>query len=302
MAAYRDLHQEVTDRIIRELEKGAAPWVKPWSSFAGGNAGAPVNATTERPYNGCNVILLWIAQDEHPEWSSSRYATFNQIKSVGGHVKAGEHGTKIYFWKPYLANDKSPTAEPGDKVKALVMKEFTVFNVAQCEGLPERVTGGRIARVRNNDTRDELADAYIAATGADFREGTGEAYYVPSKDYISMPKFTAFKNADNFYNVAFHELTHWTGAKARLARDLKTTTSVKEYAVEELVAELGAAFQSAEFGFDGEVRNAGYIDHFLKALRNDKKFFFTATSHAQKAVDYLRSIVNAEPEQQSEAA
>ena len=108
-------------------------------------------------------------------------------------------------------------------------------------------------------TRDVLADDFLRSTDADIREGQGEAYYVPSHDFISMPAFDAFKGADHFYNVAFHELTHWTGHKARLDRDLKNRFGSRDYAAEELVAELGAAFICAEFGFDGDVRNAGYI-------------------------------------------
>jgi antirestriction protein ArdC len=296
----RDLHQEATDRILRELEKGAVPWVKPWASL-GGNAGAPVNAATERPYSGSNVIFLWIAQDKNPTWGN-RFLTFKQALDLGGNVKKGEHGTKVYFWKPYLAKDRSKDAEADDKVKALVMREYTVFNTAQCENLPERVTSGRALRVRNPNTRDELADEYIKATGAKVIEGVGEAFYAPSKDILCLPKFEAFKDADNFYNVAFHELTHWTGAKHRLDRDLKTKADHKAYAAEELVAELGAAFQSAEFGFDGDVRNAGYIQTWIAALKDDKKIFFTCARAAQKAVDFLRDKALEETVEVREAA
>jgi antirestriction protein ArdC len=112
-------------------------------------------------------------------------------------------------------------------------------------------------RVRNADARDELADDFLRSTGADIREGHGEAYYVPSPDFISMPAFEAFKDADHFYNVAFHEVTHWTAHKSRLDRDLKNRFASRNYAAEELIAELGAAFLCAEFGFDGDVRSAG---------------------------------------------
>lgn len=298
---YRDLHQEVTDRILAELEKGVAPWIKPWSSL-GSAGGAPVNASTNRPYSGCNVVLLWIAQQDNPTWSASRFLTFKQALELGGNVRKGEHGTKVYFWKPFLAKDRNPNAEPDDKVKALVMREYTVFNVAQCENLPDRATGAVPLRVRNPNTRDELADEYIKATGADFREGAGEAFYVPSQDFISMPAFEAFKSADAFYNVSFHELTHWTAAEKRLARALKNEKGSKDYALEELVAELGAAFQCAEFGFNNDTQSAEYIGYWIKALKNDKRFFFGAASAAQKAVDHLRSIVNAEPVVQQEAA
>ena len=150
-------------------------------------------------------------------------------------------------------------------------------------------------RVRNPDTRDALADEFLRSTGADIREGHGEAYYVPSHDFISMPAFEAFKGADHFYNVAFHELTHWTGHKSRLDRDLKNRFGARDYAAEELVAELGAAFLCAEFGFDGDVRNAGYIATWIELLKADKRAFFTACSKASKAADYLRGLALAEP-------
>ncbi len=124
-----------------------------------------------------------------------------------------------------------------------MMREYTVFNVDQCENLPDAVNTGKPMRVRNPDTRDELADAFLHATGADIREGHGEAYYVPSRDFISMPAFAGFKGADHFYNVSFHELTHWTGHKSRLDRDLKNRFGSRNYAAEELVAELGAAWR-----------------------------------------------------------
>jgi antirestriction protein ArdC len=150
-------------------------------------------------------------------------------------------------------------------------------------------------RVRNPDTRDELADAFFQSTGADIREGHGEACYIPSRDFISMPAFAGFKGADHFYNVAFHELTHWTGHKARLDRDLKNRFGTRNYAAEELIAELGAAFLCAEFGFDGDVRNAGYISNWIELLKADKRAFFTACSQASKAADYLRGLALAEP-------
>ena len=101
------------------------------------------------------------------------------------------------------------------------MREYTVFNLAQCEDLPASISEGKPARIRNPDARDALADDFLGSIGADIREGHGEAYYAPGQDFISLPAFAAFRGADHFYNVAFHELTHWTGHKARLDRDLK---------------------------------------------------------------------------------
>jgi antirestriction protein ArdC len=176
-----------------------------------------------------------------------------------------------------------------------MMREYTVFNVDQCDGLPDSIRAGRPMRVRNPDTRDVLADEFLCSTGADIREGQGEAYFAPGADFISLPAFAAFKGADHFYNVAFHELTHWTGHKSRLDRDLKNRFGSRDYAAEELVAELGAAFLSAEFGFDGDGRNAGYIATWIDLLKADKRAFFTACSKAQAAADYLRGLALAEP-------
>jgi antirestriction protein ArdC len=154
-------------------------------------------------------------------------------------------------------------------------------------------------RVRNPDTRDELADQFLRSAGADIRGGHGEAYYVPSRDFISMPAFEGFKGADHFYATVFHELTHWTAHKSRLDRDLKNRFGSRNYGAEELIAELGAAFLCAEFRFDGDLRHAGYIAHWIELLKADKRAFFTACSQASKAADFLRGLALTE---QTEAA
>lgn len=293
----RDLYADVSNKIIAELERGAAPWIKPWASTAGHNT--PQNAVTGRPYSGCNVVLLWIANSS-TKWLTPRYLTFKQAIDAGGNVSKGEHGTKVYFVKQLLVHDKSAAAGVEDTKLVPMMREYTVFNVDQCENLPDSVRIGKLMRVRNPDTRDMLADQFLQSTGAEIREGSGEAYYVPSKDFINMPAFAAFKGADHFYNVAFHELTHWTGAKSRCDRlDMSRRFGDQAHAAEELIAELGAAFLSAEFAFDGDVRNAGYIQSWIGLLKSDKRAFFTACSKAQAAVNYLRQVALAEPIQQA---
>jgi antirestriction protein ArdC len=289
IAIKRDLYAEVTSRILAELERGAAPWVKPWSATAGQNV--PQNAVSNRPYSGCNVILLRLTRGQG--WPTPRFLTFKQAQEAGGSVRKGEHGTKVYFVKQLRVTE----TKEGEEAERLVpmMREYCVFNVAQCEGLPANVVQGKVARVRNPDGRDALADDFLAASGATIREGAGEAYYAPGQDFISMPAFAAFKGADHFYGVAFHELTHWTGHKARLDRDLKERFGQAAYAAEELIAELGSAFLAAEFSFDGDVRHAGYIATWITLLRSDKRAFFTAASKAQAAADYLRELALAEP-------
>jgi antirestriction protein ArdC len=285
----RDLYSEVSARIVAELERGAAPWIKPWAATAGQNV--PQNAVTNRPYSGCNVILLWLARSRG--WATPRFLTYKQAIEAGGYVRKGEHGTTVYFVKQLQVKDDD--ADAADPRLVPMMRAYTVFNVTQCEGLPDSIKAGRPMRIRNPDQRDALADQFLLSTGAEVREGNGEAYYAPSHDFISMPAFQAFEGADHFYNVAFHELTHWTGHKARLDRVLKHRFGERAYVAEELVAELGAAFLSAEFGFDGDVRSAGYIATWIDLLKFDKRAFFTACSKASKAADYLRSLALTEP-------
>jgi antirestriction protein ArdC len=226
-------------------------------------------------------------------YRAPRFLTFKQALELGGHVRKGERGTKVYFVKQLEIKEDAD----GNSQTRLVpmMREYTVFNVDQCDGLPDIVTAGKSMRVRNPDTRDDLADQFLRSTGADIREGHGEAYYVPSRDFISMPAFEAFRGTDHFYSTAFHELTHWTGHTSRLDRDLKNRFGSRSYAGEELIAELGAAFLCAEFGFDGDLRHAGYIGRWAKLLKADTRAFFTACSHASKAADYLRGLALAAP-------
>jgi antirestriction protein ArdC len=280
----RDLYAQVSDRIIAELEEGAAPWIKPWSATPGMNT--PCNAMSNRPYSGCNVVLLWMAQSAG--YRTPRYLTFNQAIEAGGFVRKGEHGTKIYFVKQLQVADRN--GEEGETRIVPMMREYTVFNVDQCENLPDRVmTLGEI-KVRNRDQRDATIDEFLAASGAEIREGAGEAYYRPGDDFISLPRFEAFKSAAHFYGVTFHELGHWTGHRSRLDRDLRNRFGEKAYAAEELVAELCAGFLCAEFSIDGDLRHSGYIASWISLLKADSKAFFTAASRAQAAADYLRGL------------
>src|SRR5262249_17364346 len=154
-------------------------------------------------------------------------------QEAGGSVRKGEHGTKVIFVKQLVVKGDGE-AEADERVIPM-LREYTVFNIDQCEGLPEKITTPAPIKVRNPDMRDPLADACLASRGAGIREGHGEAYYAPGQDFVSMPAFEAFKGRDHFYNVAFHELTHWTGHKSRLDRQFGPRFGDKAYAAEELV-------------------------------------------------------------------
>jgi antirestriction protein ArdC len=279
----RNLYQDVAQRILNEMQNGATPWIKPWSATPGRNI--PHNAATGRPYSGANVILLWM---NNAAFATPRYLTFKQAKDLGGNVRKGEHGFKVYFVKQleFKKDDASDETR-----RAMMLREYTVFNVAQCENLPEKITAPVTVKPRNQDERDASIDEFLNATGADIREGYGEAYFAPGQDFISMPAFAAFRSAAHFYNVNFHELAHWTGAKRRLDRDFSGRFGTRAYAAEELVAELSAAFLCAEFNVDGELRHAGYLSHWIELLKDDPRAFFTAASKAQAAANYLRDMM-----------
>jgi antirestriction protein ArdC len=282
----RDLYEAVSARIVAELETGAAPWIKPWSSAPGANM--PCNAATNRPYSGCNVVLLWMAQAAG--YRTPRFLTFKQALDLGGHIRKGERGTKVYFVKQLKVSDKDADDDITTRIVPL-LRDYTVFNVDQCENLPERIAAPGAVKPRNSDERSAAIDAFLACTGASIREGSGEAYYLPGADFISLPQLEAFKNAAHFYSTAFHELGHWSGHKSRLARDLRHRFGERAYAAEELVAELCSAFLCAEFSIDGDLRHAGYIQNWIGLLKADTRAFFTACSRAQAAADFLRGLV-----------
>ena len=226
----RDLYAEMSARIVAELEAGAAPWIKPWSASPGANT--PCNAVSNRPYSGCNVVLLWMAQAAG--YRTRRFLTFKQALELGGNVRKGERGTKVYFVKQLQVRDKRADDNATTRLVPM-MREYTVFNVDQCENLPDNINSGKPVRVRNPNARDEFADAFLHSTGADIRECNGEAYYVPSRDFISMPAFVGFKGADHFYNVVFHELTHyavsWIMPHGRVWRWLRLLLAMRQFGI-----------------------------------------------------------------------
>ncbi len=277
----RDHYQEVTTRILQQLELGVAPWVKPWATTPGQNV--PGNAVTGRNYSGVNVILLWLARERG--WPTAKFLTFKQAQEAGGNVRKGEHGTPVYFVSKFIPKAERDKAEPRT---ISMMKVFTVFNVAQCDNLPAKLLPQPPAP-RHEESRDATIDEFIAATGAHIMEGgTDRACYSPALDAVTLPAFTSFNSASAFYSTAFHELGHWTGHASRLNRYLRNRFGSAAYAAEELVAELTAAYLCAEFNVDGSLQHADYIANWIALLKDDSRAFFTAASKAQAAADYLR--------------
>jgi antirestriction protein ArdC len=277
MAKY-DVYQEITNAIIDRLED-AGTWKKSWACF--GTDGLPTRVTG-RTYRGINRFILMVQSRSNPTW-----LTYNQAKKLGGMVRKGERGTKIVFYKPIIIEDK----ETGEETSFPLVKSFSVFNVEQIDDLPTRFYPGPSAP-QHTEPRLDDAETYVAATKATITHGGDRAYYRPSTDGIHVPEFDAFFSAEAYYGTLLHELVHWTGAKKRCDRNLKNSCGSKDYAREELVAELGAAFLCGGLNIENEVRDdhVQYLASWLKVLKEDKKAIFRAASAAQKAVDFLDDL------------
>jgi antirestriction protein ArdC len=281
------LYDEITTRIIGELEAGRVPWVQPWGTAAAmAPLAMPTNAATGRGYSGINVLILWGAVIEHG-FSGQSWLTFRQALSLGGNVRKGERGTTVVYADRFTPdNEKQRAHETGDAPQSIAfLKRFTVFNAAQCENLPEAIT---IATPpAPTDRIEPMVEALIAATGIDFRIGGNRAYYDLYHDYVQVPPPQAYFEPINWHRTALHELGHASGHACRLDRDLSGSFGSKAYAFEELVAELSAAFCCASLGIVPTVRHADYIGSWLDVLRQDNRAIIRAASQASKAADYL---------------
>ncbi len=286
-----DVYQRITDRIVAELEQGVRPWLKPWNAeHAAGRITRPLRHNGV-PYQGINVIMLWSAAVA-AGYAAPLWMTFKQAKELGGHVRKGEKGELVVYADRIRKTEIDETT--GDETERDIpfMKGYTVFNAEQVEGLPDHFYAKAEPQL-DPVQRIEGADTFFAATGADIRIGGNQAYYTVTGDYVQMPPFETFRDAQSYYATLAHECTHWTRHPSRLERDFgRKRWGDEGYAMEELVAELGSAFLSADLGLTPEVRedHAAYIGSWLKVLKNDKRAIFTAASHAQRAADYLTGL------------
>jgi antirestriction protein ArdC len=286
------LYEEVTAKIIAQLEAGVFPWVQPWTSAAAG-IGLPRNAMSGRPYSGINVLILWGAVIEGG-YASQDWLTFRQALAAGGSVRKGERGQTVFYADRFIPkgeHEQGGDDRDGEAVRSIpFLKRFTVFNVAQCEGLPERFTAAPAPLPERQPHED--AEALIAATGADFRIGGAEAFYSPALDYVQVPPQPAFTQQIDYYRTALHELGHWTGHPSRLARDQEGGFGTPAYAREELCAELASAFLCAALGIVPTVRHADYLANWLTVLRSDSRAIFKAASQASKATEFLLAFTD----------
>ncbi|ACB27981.1 MULTISPECIES: ArdC family protein [Methylobacterium] len=282
-----NLYQQITDRIIAQLEAGCVPWVQPWGRGPGtATIAMPRNASTARAYSGINVMLLWDAAVAHG-YATQRWLTFNQVRALGGSVRCGEQGTMVVYAARFTPKDERWRAdrEGGDARAIPFLKRFTVFNVAQCEGLPDELSSPM--RPPREDLIVPRFRELMDASGVTIRIGGDKALYSPSQDVVVLPPPEAFHESINFHRTAAHELSHATGHASRLDRLMKTRHGSPCYAREELVAEISAAFVCTSLGIVPTVRHADYIGAWLEVLREDNRAIVRAASQASKAADWL---------------
>jgi antirestriction protein ArdC len=290
-----DVYQKITDQIVAALETGVRPWHHPWNAeHSAGRITRPLRGNGV-PYQGINVLMLWSAAIEKG-YAAPIWMTFKQAIELKACVRKGERGSLVVYADKII---RTETTESGEEAERAIpfMKGYAVFNVEQIDGLPAHFYGKPEART-DSVQRIASVEAFFAATGANIVHGGSRACYVPSTDNIHMPCIDFFRDAESYYAILAHETTHWSRHETRLNRDFgRKRFSDEGYAMEELVAELGAAFLAADLALTPEVRDdhAAYIASWIKVLKDDKRAIFTAASHAQRAADFLNGLQNDTP-------
>jgi antirestriction protein ArdC len=276
----KELYASVTAQVVRQIEHGAGTWRMPWEAIAA--VGQPVNATTHQAYRGGNHMLFAMVAEARG-WSG-HWATYKQWQQLGAQVRRGEKATHGVHWSTVA---KHTTTNEGDEVigeARLVPYVFAVFNSCQvdCWEAPAEAP-------RDTPERLEGAEAFFSSLGADVRSGGNVAAYNPAGDFIVLPSLEQFSRSVAFYATSAHEHAHWTGHRSRLARDLSGRFGTDAYALEELTAELSAAFTCSYLGISTTPRpdHAAYLASWLRVLRADPSALFTVASKAQQATDYL---------------
>jgi antirestriction protein ArdC len=291
----QDPHSRITNRILAELEQGTRPWLKPWS---GGDMATPGQTrplrATGQSYRGINVLLLWIEAQASglvaPSW-----ITYKQAHALGAQVRKGEHGATVVYYGDSTKTVHDDASGEDREQGFRFLKTYTVFNVAQIDGLPERFH--IMPKPAPEAERIAAAEAFFASIPATVNHGGDRAYYVPSADRIQLPPFAAFHDAHGYYATRGHETVHWTRHESRLDRSFgREKWGNADYAREELCAELGAAFLAADLGLciDPRPDHASYIASWIKVLQNDTRAIVQAAAHAERAVAYLHQLARSE--------
>lgn len=288
----QDIYEVLTTRIIEALESGTRPWVQPWNNNVG--EGFPINAVTGKPYSGVNM-LSGMYEMSKAKSDDPRFCTFAQAKAKGWHIKPGSKGIPMVKWVDARESNKKTGEDEGAEKENLKEDKpyffpckFTVFHASCVEGIPPLEK--KEAVKKEPGVLEKEIDGLVEAVGVRRHVDT-QAYYKMSEDSIGIPPVAAFKSEGHYVSTLAHELCHATGHPDRLKREMRGGFGSPLYAQEELRAELGSVFLAAKHGWpiSQEVfdNNAAYVENWVKALKNDKKEIFKASSDAQKIVTFI---------------
>ncbi len=276
-----NVYELVTNRIIEQLENNIIPWEKPWN----GTIDGAFNRVSKKPYSILNQMLLKY---------DGEYASFKQWKDLGGHIRKGEKSEMVVFWKMYPIKEKQDDGTEIIKTIPL-LKYINVFHISQVDGvepLKQKVTHD----IEPIEKAEKILNDYWNRENITIEHVKGDkAFYSPMFDKIQLPLFEQFKQSEEYYSTAFHESVHSTMKTSRCNRQEDRKGKVvsfgsEEYSKEELVAEVGSAQLMNIVGIETtkSFRNStAYIQSWLKVLRNDNKFIVSASSKAEKAVNYI---------------
>jgi antirestriction protein ArdC len=273
-----DVYEIVTGKMIELLNKGVIPWERPWK----GPNRAPKNLVSKKRYQGFNSMYLACFG-----YASQYWLTYKQAQDLGGNVKAGEKGALVTFWKFLATKELDPIT--GKFKRIPILRYYTVFNLEQCEGIANPEPETALHEFKPVEMAESIVEGMPKRP--QIRRDASMAAYSPEQDTVAVPPAESFKTAEYFYGILFHELGHSTGAVHRLDRKIKNGFGSQEYAKEELIAEMTAAFLCAECGIERTIDNsAAYIQSWLNALENDKRLVVTAAGAAQKAANFILGI------------
>jgi antirestriction protein ArdC len=271
----RGVYQIITEQVIKQLESGVAPWRKPWRTDA------PMSLASLKPYRGLNILLL-----ASQGYASRYWLTFNQAAKLGGHVKKGEHGTIVSFWKIGEYEKK----DTGEKRDSFLLRYYRVFNLEQTEGIAEKLG---LDRHETRVPSIETCERIVAGMPQRPRmEDSIAAWYRPLTDTVGMPHKNKFDSAQSYYATLFHELAHSTGHPSRIGREgIENVNSFASdsYSKEELLAEMSSAFLCGVSGISPAVigQSAAYLQSWISKLKGDSRLLISAASAAQRASDFI---------------
>jgi antirestriction protein ArdC len=274
------VYEIITDRIIKQLESGVAPWRKPWS------AKLPVNLISQKSYRGLNVLTL--ASQGYP---SRFWLTFNQANRLGGRIRKGEHSSPVIYWN--VGEEREYTTRDGETrvSKPFLLRYSSVFNLSQTEGID--LPASALQEARTNNPIEDCERIVAGMPSRPTLEQSDRAWYAPSRDVVGMPSIGLFRSSEEYYSTFFHELTHSTGHKSRLGREGFESVQAfgsESYSREELIAECSAAMLCGVTGIENRVieNSAAYLKTWIERLKGDSRLIVTAASAAQKAADYIQ--------------